>query len=1235
MTSKSDQNLLFGIIGLQMDFVRREQLVAATSTWLTDNARSLDEILVEQGALSEEDRQLLAPLVARHLDNHGGDPQQSLAALSSLGSVADELRSLGDKSIEATLSMVASDLPNGSHEETVAHASKASTSAIDATRDATDARFRILRSHAKGGLGEVYVATDTELNREVALKEIQSKYADDEASRLRFLLEAEVTGGLEHPGIVPVYGLGRYDDGRPFYAMRFIKGDSLQEAADRFHRPAKSVAKVAEEESPTGSPTSHSVDFAGLEFRKLLGRFIDVCQAIAYAHSRGVLHRDLKPGNIMLGKYGETLVVDWGLAKTRERDESTRVETETPLRPNSAIGSVPTMMGSAIGTPAFMPPEQAAGRLDEIGPASDVYSLGATLYYVLVGQPPIQGKDLPAVLKQVQAGDFSPPRDQRPAVPRPLNAICLRAMARNPADRYPSPQELADDAERFLADEPVRAFDEPMTVKVRRWVRKHQTLTVATAAVVLVTVVGLGVFSTIVSGKNRQLTAANRRATQARELAETNEAGARQQSQLALTTLTSVIGDIELGLRNLSGGAEIRRRLLNTSLAGLDDIATQYVDQASVDRQTMMAFVGIGDILRELGDEEVVAAQSDAQSGDTSSQQASAVKLAETFYRRAHEIAVKLAAADPQSGLAQSDVAMLREKLGDLQLQLGDTAAALQSHQDSLAIREKLAANASKNIQDQDNLAVSHLKLGDIQLQTGDRAAAMSSFQNSLEIANKLMQEHPENARAQRGVAIAYERIGDLQLTSSNTAAAATSYESSRELFEKLAADDPQNVKAQYGLATVHERRGDVQLQLGNPRAALAAYRNSCEIFDALATSDPENTRTQRGVATAYEKLGDMQLKSGDLAAAQASHQKSWDIRNMLATDDPQNVEAQVDLGTSYQKLGDVQLQLENSDAALAFYQSSREIREKLAGNNPQDALTQHDLAVSYGILGDMQLRSGDSAAALTSFQTTCKILEDLIEVDPQNSRAQHDLAMAYTRVGDVQQQLRNHEAALASFQTSRHIRAKLVADDAQDADALRDLIGSHFQLAVTNQILGDHESAATHYESAAKRLRQQIAKVPNDDTLRRKLTIVEKAVTSAKKADVALGDWDQLLKQPVETLPALLNFRGAQFAKQSRFSEAAQAADKVRELDASTSDKLYNAACVFSLCAASIKAAEGEELTAEQTEQRETWVNDAIATLKQAIAAGWDDFDYMQKDEDLATIRDRPELKALIPKSE
>ena len=180
-------------------------------------------------------------------------------------------------------------------------------------------RFRVLRPHASGGLGAVFVALDEELHREVALKQILDSHADDPVSRQRFLLEAEITGGLEHPGIVPVYGLGTYDDGRPYYAMRFIKGDSLKDAIEQFHADG----------GLKNDPGRRS-----LELRTLLRRFTDVCNAIDYAHSRGVLHRDIEPGNVIVGRHGETLVVDWGLAKaTGQADPAPRPapDAEVPI----------------------------------------------------------------------------------------------------------------------------------------------------------------------------------------------------------------------------------------------------------------------------------------------------------------------------------------------------------------------------------------------------------------------------------------------------------------------------------------------------------------------------------------------------------------------------------------------------------------------------------------------------------------------------------------------------------------------------------------------------------------------------------------------------------------------------------------------------------------------------------------------------------------------------------------
>jgi len=369
-------------------------------------------------------------------------------------------------------------------------------------------RFSIVRHHASGGLGEVSVARDHELQREVAFKEIQARFADDENNRTRFLLEAEVTARLEHPGIVPVYALGRRADSRPFYAMRFIRGESLKEAIVRFF----------EDESKSGRSNPSRQ-------RELLRSFIDVCQAIAYAHSRGVIHRDLKPANIMLGKFGETLVVDWGLAKIVGKFDSVASLDESILQPDD--DSIKTRQGSLVGTLAYMSPEQASGSCESVGPASDIYSLGATLYHLLTGNPPISEDSIAEALSKIRSGDFPHPRLVKPNVEQPLAAICVKAMQNCPAQRYSSATELANDIELYVADEPTSAMDESKLVKFQRWRRKHPRLVSGIIVSLLLGLIGAATVASVSSLKNKQLAVlvddlrvANLKANSAKEDAE-------------------------------------------------------------------------------------------------------------------------------------------------------------------------------------------------------------------------------------------------------------------------------------------------------------------------------------------------------------------------------------------------------------------------------------------------------------------------------------------------------------------------------------------------------------------------------------------------------------------------------------------------------------------------------------------------------------------------------------------
>ena len=489
MTAKADRHMLFGLLALQNGIVNQGQLVAAFQAWTLDKSKSLADHLQARGNLKGATRALLEGLAEVHLEAQGGDVEKSLAAVAVDKSTRQSLARIGDPEIGSTLGHVG--FAHGSTE--VGDADGTTSYAVGSTTS-DGQRFRILRPHARGGLGAVFVALDSELNREVALKQILDNHADDPVSRYRFLLEAEITGGLEHPGIVPVYGLGTYDGGRPYYAMRFIRGNSLKDAIASFHSDPALKAD-------TGARS--------LALRTLLRRFTDVCNAVDYAHTRGVLHRDIKPANVIVGNHGETLVVDWGLAKVVDRDDLERSADERPLTPSSASGSAETLPGSALGTPGYMSPEQAAGDLERLGARSDVYSLGATLYCLLTGRAPFEGDDIGVVLRSIQNGDFRPPRLFDPRVDRALEAVCLKAMALEPAERYITPRALADDIERWGADEPVAARTEPLTERTRRWLKRRRTAVTAAAAAVLVALVGLAAILAVQTTANRELKRSN------------------------------------------------------------------------------------------------------------------------------------------------------------------------------------------------------------------------------------------------------------------------------------------------------------------------------------------------------------------------------------------------------------------------------------------------------------------------------------------------------------------------------------------------------------------------------------------------------------------------------------------------------------------------------------------------------------------------------------------------------
>ena len=301
--------------------------------------------------------------------------------------------------------------------------------------------------HDQGGMGRIWMARDTGLDRDVALKELHPELANDTAALARFLREARITGQLEHPGVVPVYELGWSDeDHQPFYTMRFVRGRTFTQAIQDYHAKRRTGAD------------------ASLDLAALLHAFVMVCNTVGYAHARGVIHRDLKGANVILGDFGEVVVLDWGLAKLVGGADAL---DEAASAGKGAATDAPelTQYGQTIGTPASMAPEQAAGLQDQISHRTDIYGLGALLYEILTGQAPFTGPNTTEVLRKVLQDDPMPPRRLCPDVPPGLEAVCLRGLAKKPDDRHAAATEMAaavqqwQEAERRQAEEALRASE--------------------------------------------------------------------------------------------------------------------------------------------------------------------------------------------------------------------------------------------------------------------------------------------------------------------------------------------------------------------------------------------------------------------------------------------------------------------------------------------------------------------------------------------------------------------------------------------------------------------------------------------------------------------------------------------------------------------------------------------------------------------------------------------------------
>jgi serine/threonine protein kinase len=457
MNPASDQNFLFVLIAYQNAYITVDQFLECAVIWNKDPKREIGEILVEKKFLDETERFNIHGIVEDRIRRLGG-LENSLSFALDNGSVPD-----------------VQDLPE-QWADRLTRETKIIPPRDSSSNEPIASRYQLRHELGGGGQGIVYEADDLELGRRVAIKKVRRELEDDPNAIGSLIEEARNTSRLDHSSIVPVFDINKDERGKPLFAMRLIRGEKLSDVIDRIDykhlTPSKYINTI----------------------RPLLRHLIDVCNAVQYAFDdNDVIHRDIKPDNIMIDRYGDTVLMDWGMGKSVNDSSQLDEQASIFFRPSlfdSDSGSERTRAGTIKGTMHYISPEQAHGLVKQVDHRTDIYLLGATLYKLLVGKTPYrmdQGKFF-EMLQRARKNEFQAPRVANPLVPKELEAICLKAMATEPNDRYQRADALAQDLENWIAGEPVTALPDGLLRKTERWLKRH-----ARSAIIGLTILSLGV----------------------------------------------------------------------------------------------------------------------------------------------------------------------------------------------------------------------------------------------------------------------------------------------------------------------------------------------------------------------------------------------------------------------------------------------------------------------------------------------------------------------------------------------------------------------------------------------------------------------------------------------------------------------------------------------------------------------------------------------------------------------
>jgi tetratricopeptide (TPR) repeat protein/tRNA A-37 threonylcarbamoyl transferase component Bud32 len=743
--------------------------------------------------------------------------------------------------------------------------------------------YELLQELARGGMGVVYKARQRKLNRVVALKMILAGQLASPADVQRFYTEAEAAAQLDHPGIVRIYEVGELD-GQHFFSMSYVAGGSLATAVKDGPLPPSEAAALV---------------------RK-------VAEAVAYAHSRGIIHRDLKPANILLDERGQPQVTDFGLAK--------RLAADSQL----------TGTGQVMGTPSYMPPEQAQGTIQDIGPASDVYALGAILYCLLTGRPPFQAASVMETLRQVLEQEPAAPRLLNPAVDRDLETICLKCLEKQAGKRYASAQALADDFRRHGAGEAILARPVGSPERLWRWCRRNpRTAAAVAAALGLLLLVAIGstwAALTIRQERNQKelerqaAVAAREEADSARKLAQQNETLAAEQADLALETVNTLIFKVQQRLSKDPGMQPLQRDLLRTALEGLQRVASRAGAESRIRWSMEDALARMGELSLQFNNSEE----------------------AYGYFQRRYDMTSADLDTEPGNARLLERKAMACLSLAEVSMSVRrDMKQALSRYQEAVKLRTQVAEIPLDELQRQNdtllptqrkhpfsiklNLSESWTRVGLTHYFLGDSAQAEGPILKSLALREQLVTE-----------LLAGEAAWSLSAIPTGSATL-LSVAASLPTLSELASEHSQNLARNYHLI------GEIYFRLRNLEKSLAYYARCAAIREAALAEHPKDFRLRGDMGQFYEYYGTVHLCLGDTRQALPLYDRSLQLlREVVAAD--KSVEFRQNLATTLYSRGTAARRMNHTAEADKCFRECVQIRKELAAKDPKNDRARMDL---------------------------------------------------------------------------------------------------------------------------------------------------------------------------------------------------------------------------------------------------------------------------------------------------